>query len=38
LYKLNQDAALVGVKTGSEAERLAVDGLAVGAVALKVVT
>jgi len=38
LYKLNQDAVLAGVEAGSEAERQAVDGLVVGAVALKVVT
>lgn len=37
LYKLNQDAALAGVEAGSEAERQAVDGLVLGAVALKVV-
>ncbi len=38
LYKLNQDAALAGVEAGSAAERQAVDGAVVGAVALKVVT
>lgn len=38
LYKLNQDAVLAGVEAGSEAERQAVDGLVIGAVALKIVT